>query len=113
MGRQNWVCTSRNPGHMDRSLCLDKSTTGYLRVSQGLRGLSKLYSPQRSCIECSTHASDKAARREKGGAPLLIGNADDNRKHVVESNQCRFVDPADGLAALFAGHGDDFIDHHL
>jgi hypothetical protein len=77
----------------------------------------RLRGPLQIIFARSTHASNRRGLAEnssgKGGAPLLIGNAGDNRKHVVESNQCRFVDPADGLAALFAGHGDNFIDHYL
>jgi hypothetical protein len=49
----------------------------------------------------------------EGRAEYSVGNADDDRKHVIEGDQFAFVDSADDLAAFLARHGDDFIHHHL
>jgi len=48
-----------------------------------------------------------------GGARNSVGNSYDDREHVIEGDQLGFVDPAYDPAALFPGHGGDFIDHYL
>ena len=43
----------------------------------------------------------------------LVRYADDNRKHVVKSDQSAFVEAPDDRTAFLARHGDDLINHNL
>ncbi len=42
-----------------------------------------------------------------------IGDADDDREHVVECGHLAFIKPAEVRAAFFPWHGDDLVDHDL